>query len=72
MSIFDQRVKINAQQALITVNALDRFNTVNSNYSGKVHVTSSDGAATLPQNFSLSGGTATFFVTLQTLDNQTL
>src|SRR5205085_382082 len=40
--------------------------------AGTVHFTSSDGAATLPANSTLTNGTGTFNATLRTLGNQTI
>src|SRR5207237_757136 len=55
-----------------TVTALDEFNNTATGYSGTVHFTSSDGAATLPANSTLTNGVGTFSATLPTLGNQTL
>src|SRR6185369_5477184 len=55
-----------------TVSALDPFNNVVTGYSGVVHFTSSDGAATLPANATLENGTKTFSATLRTPGGQTL
>jgi hypothetical protein len=46
-----------------TVTALDQFNIVVPNYSGKVHFTSNDANATLPLNTQLTGGTGQFTAT---------
>src|SRR5207245_7464146 len=43
-----------------------------SGYSGTVHFSSSDGAATLPADSTLSSGTGTFSATLKTAGSQTL
>ena len=50
----------------VAVQALDAANNVSAGYTGTVHFTSSDGAATLPANATLSNGTGTFSVTLRT------
>src|SRR5204863_8539233 len=42
----------------LTVTALDQFNNVDVNYVGTVHFTSSDGAASLPANYTFTGGDA--------------
>jgi hypothetical protein len=59
----------------ITVTALDATNTVVPSYTGTVHFTTTDGAATLPANYTFTGGDAgvhTFSVTLRTLGGQTV
>jgi hypothetical protein len=56
----------------ITVTALDQFTNVATSYSGIVHFTSSDGAATLPANSTLAGGVGTFSATLATSGGQTI
>src|SRR5947208_3045494 len=55
-----------------TVSALDAFNNTATSYAGTVHFTSSDGAATLPANSTLTNGTGTFSATLATAGNQTI
>ncbi len=55
-----------------TVTALDPFNNTATGYSGTVHFTSSDGAATLPLNSTLTNGTGTFPATLETSGSQTI
>lgn len=55
-----------------SVTALDSSNNTVANYSGTIHFTSSDGAATLPANSTLTNGTATFSATLVTAGSQTL
>jgi hypothetical protein len=57
----------------VTVTAKDAFNNTATGYSGTVHFTSSDGAATLPANYGFSAGDAgshTFSVTLRTVGSQ--
>src|SRR5207237_1424210 len=49
-----------------TVTALDAFNNTATGYAGTVHFTSSDGAATLPGNSTLTNGVGTFSGTLKT------
>src|SRR5438067_12664556 len=55
-----------------TVTALDAFNNTASGYGGTVHFTSSDGAATLPANSTLTNGVGTFNATLKTAGAQSL
>src|SRR5439155_2506852 len=55
----------------ITVTAQDQFGNTVTNYAGTVHFTSSDGQAVLPANSTLTNGTETFSVTLNTSGNQT-
>src|SRR5206468_3536171 len=43
-----------------------------TSYGGTVHFTSSDGAASLPANSTLTSGTGTFSATLDTAGNQTI
>ncbi|MGD0844232.1 MAG: hypothetical protein ABSA06_07660 [Geobacteraceae bacterium] len=50
-----------------TVTALDQFNNTATSYSGTVHFTSSDGAAVLPANATLTNGTGTFSATMKTM-----
>jgi hypothetical protein len=56
----------------VTVTALDASNNTATGYTGTVHFTSSDGAAVLPADATLSSGTATFSVTLKTSGSQTV
>jgi hypothetical protein len=55
-----------------TVTAQDAFNNTATGYSGTIHFTSNDGAATLPGNSTLTNGTGTFSATLKTSGNRTL
>lgn len=55
-----------------TVNARDLFNNLATSYSGTVHITGSDGQATLPADFALSAGTGSAQATLRTSGAQTL
>jgi hypothetical protein len=55
-----------------TVTALDQFNNTATGYSGTVHFTSSDGAAVLPADATLSNGVGTFSATLKTAGSQTI
>jgi len=56
----------------ITVTALDVNNNPITDYSGAVHLTSSDPLATLPSDFSLVDGVGTVSVTLYTAGDQTV
>src|SRR5206468_3198057 len=56
----------------ITVTALDAFNNTATGYGGTVHFTSSDGAAILPGDSTLTNGGGTFSATLKTAGSQTL
>src|SRR6266566_886369 len=55
-----------------TVTAQDQFNNTVTGYSGTVHFSSSDGAATLPADSTLSNGTGTFSATLKTAGSRTI
>jgi hypothetical protein len=55
-----------------TVTALDPFGNTATGYAGTVHFASSDGAATLPADGTLSGGAGTFSATLRTAGSQML
>lgn len=56
----------------VNVIALDPFGNPATSYSGTVHFASSDSAAVLPANATLTNGTSTFRVTLVTSSVQTL
>ena len=56
----------------VTVTALDSGNNTATSYAGTVHFTSSDGAATLPADATLTNGVGVFSVTLKTAGNQTV
>jgi hypothetical protein len=59
----------------VTVQALDASNNPTTAYTGTVHFTSSDGAASLPADYTFlaaDGGRHTFSVTLQTTGTQTV
>jgi hypothetical protein len=49
-----------------TVNADDAFGNVATGYAGTIHFTSTDAAAALPANATLTAGTGTFAATLKT------
>jgi hypothetical protein len=55
-----------------TVSALDSSNNIVTGYAGTVHFSSTDGAATLPANATLTSGVGSFVVTLKTLGAQTV
>src|SRR5205807_75515 len=52
--------------------ALDQFNNTDTGYLGVVHFTSTDGAATLPGNSTLTNGVGTFSATLKTAGSRTI
>jgi hypothetical protein len=56
----------------VDVTALDAGNVTVTGYGGTVHLTSSDGAAVLPADATLTNGTGSFLVTLNTAGNQTV
>jgi hypothetical protein len=56
----------------ITVTAEDAFGNSVTDYAGTVHFSSSDGQAMLPADASLSNGTGTLSVTLNTAGSQTV
>ncbi len=55
-----------------TVTAEDPYGNAATSYSGSIHFSSSDSAASLPGNKTLTGGTGTFTATLNTLGSQTI
>ena len=56
----------------VTVTARDAFNNPVLNYSGTVHFSSGDTAATLPADGALGGGTGAFPITFNTSGSQTV
>ena len=58
--------------ATFTVTALDAYNNTATGYSGVVRFSSTDPAAVLPGNSSLSNGQGTFSVTLKTAGSRTV
>jgi hypothetical protein len=56
----------------ITVSALDANSNLTPGYSGTVHFTSTDPAAVLPADSTLTNGTGNFSVTLRTAGNQSI
>jgi hypothetical protein len=55
-----------------TVTAKDAFGNVATGYTGTVHFSSTDGAATLPANATLSSGSGRFTATFATAGTQTI
>ena len=58
-----------------TLTALDAFNNVAAGYTGQVYVSSKDGAASLPVDYTFGAGDAgvhTFSATLKTAGDQSL
>src|SRR5205823_5344566 len=55
-----------------TVTAQDQFNNTATSYAGTVHFSSTDGAAVLPANSTLTNGVGSFSATLKTTGNQTI
>jgi photosystem II stability/assembly factor-like uncharacterized protein len=60
------------QPFVFTVTANDHFGNVATGYTGTVHFTSSDGAAVLPANATLTNGVGTFQATFGTTGSQTI
>ena len=56
----------------ILVTAKDQFGNTATGYSGTVHLTSTDGAATVGANSTLTGGTKVFSASFVTNGNQTV
>ena len=56
----------------VTVTAQDAANTTDTTYAGTVHITSTDGSATLPPNTTLTNGVGTVSVTLKTAGTRTV
>ena len=56
----------------MTVTALDAFGNTARSYPGTVHFSSSDPAAVLPSNSTLTNGVGAFSVTLKTSGSQTI
>ena len=65
-------VAVNNTAFNFTVTAKDQFGNVATGYSGIVHYTSSDAAATLPLAGNLTGGIGVFSATLITVGNQSV
>ena len=63
---------VTGSPASFTVAAEDSFNNVISTYHGTVHFSSTDAAATLPSNATLTSGSGVFSAVFQTSGNQTL
>ena len=62
----------NGSPITVTVTALDQFDNTDTSYAGTVHFTTSDGAAALPANSTLTNGTGQFAATLNTNGSQTV
>ena len=56
----------------VTVTALDPYGNIDPSYTGTVHFASSDGQAVLPADSSLTKGTGTFSITLETAGAQSV
>ena len=56
----------------LTVTAQDPYGNTVSSYAGTVHFTSTDSAASLPADATLTNGVGTFNATLRTAGNQTI
>lgn len=56
----------------VTVTALDPYGNTATTYAGTVKFSSTDSAASLPANSTLTSGTGTFSVTLETPGSQTV
>jgi hypothetical protein len=56
----------------LTVKALDAYGNTATAYAGTVHFTSTDGAAVLPANATLTAGVGTFSVTLKTVGSRSV
>ncbi|MCW3060670.1 MAG: hypothetical protein JWQ02_2491, partial [Capsulimonas sp.] len=56
----------------VTVTAKDTYGNTDTSYAGTAHFTSSDGAAVLPADSTLTNGVGTFSVTLKTAGSQTV
>jgi hypothetical protein len=57
---------------MVTVTAQDAYGNITPAYTGMVHFTSSDAQAVLPADSTLSNGTGTFSVTLETASTQSI
>ena len=63
-------VAITGNAVSFTVTAKDPFNNTATGYTGTVHFTSSDAAATLPGNTTLTNGVGVFSATFNSLGSQ--
>ncbi len=71
--IMETPLVVNAGSSFnVTVTALDPFSNTATGYTGTVHFASSDAAATLPADSTLTNGVGIFAVTLATLGSQNL
>ena len=64
--------RITGTAGSVTVTATDAYGNTATGYTGTVHLTSSDGAATLGDDSTLIAGVRTFSVTLVTLGTQSV
>jgi hypothetical protein len=74
VSGFPQTI-VHGTAAAFTVTAQDAFGNIATGYRGTVHFTSSDGAATLPANYTFTAsnaGVQTFSATLKTAGTQSI
>ena len=62
----------NGSAVTVTVTALDQFDNTATGYAGTVNFTSTDGAATLPADMTLTNGVGTPQATFNTNGNQTI
>ncbi len=60
------------QQITVVVTAKDTYGNTATSYAGTVAITSSDSAAVLPANSTLTSGVGSFLVTLKTAGSQTV
>jgi N-acetylneuraminic acid mutarotase len=58
--------------APVTVTAMDSFGNVANGYTGKIHFTSSDAGAVLPNDAGLTAGVGVFNATFNTAGSQTI
>jgi hypothetical protein len=71
-SVTAPAMALSGSMAPFTLTALDLFNNIAPTYAGSVHFTSSDNAALLPANSTLTGGVGLFNVAFNTLGSQVL
>ncbi|HJT16654.1 MAG TPA: IPT/TIG domain-containing protein, partial [Thermoanaerobaculia bacterium] len=56
----------------LTITAFDASNNIATGYAGTIHFTSTDAAATLPADSTLTNGSGSFSATLRTAGSQTI
>ena len=71
-SVITPSVEPSGTSIALRVTALDQFNNVVAGYTGVVHFTSTDGAASLPEDTSLTNGVGNLSATLTTVGTQTI